>query len=196
MNDSTILNSAFGMTRDIIDNYQNREKYQALMKDIRENKPFFMSSISNRALQFAGLLIVHHQRNIINKRSEFKIKDDLSVQEKKEIDEVFLDFHHINLLCLEPLLVQYPQLEIPLLHYLEFEFPCPSIKDGHKIELVNSSELNIFLNRIRQHPSFKIIQNNIKLLKDQSAGYVESVRRPLEGEIETGNILENQSLFS
>jgi len=195
MNDPSILNAAFGMTRDIIDNYQHREKYQALIKEIRKNKHFFMSVINNQALQFSKLLIIHHQRDKLNQRSKFKINDDLSAEEKREINEIFLDFHQINWLCLEPLLIQYPQLEIPLLHYLEFDFPCPSINKDRKIELVNNVQLNEFLKRFWQHPSFSIIQHDINLIKDQSSMYFEKVRKTFEGEITTGNILNN-SIFN
>ena len=188
MTEISILNSAFKLTRDIISNYPKRKEYQGIIEDIRRTRPFLADIINKHPLQFVGLLIVHHQRDQINQKSAFKINDDLSNKETQEIENIFLDFHHLNYRCLEPLLIKYPQLELSLFHYLSFEFPKPSIDQNRKINLIDNSVLNDFLKTFWEHPSFEIIQNNIGLLKNQSAEYIASAKRSIEKFIANGEL--------
>jgi hypothetical protein len=188
MTEKNILNGTWDLTRDIDNYFQQREKYQNLINDIHQNRWSLIAGINNKALQFAGLLVINHQRNHINQNYVMKITDDLSPQEVKDIEDIFKDFHQINLLCLRSLLKQYPELEIPLLHYCEYDFPIPCIGTERKINLIDRTKIEAFVKIFEKHPSFEIIQSNINLLKDRSPQYIESRRRPLEKEIETGEI--------
>jgi hypothetical protein len=195
MTENHILHQAWLLTSEILEYFHQREKYQNLIQDISQNRSALILPLRDQGLQFGGILILDQQIKNLRLNNPLYEMEGLSPEELKEVEEIFLDFHQINLLCLKPLIDKFPWLEICLLHYYTYNCPIPEMDRNRKNSLVRPERLKEFTEAFHLHPGFEIIRNNIGLLKDRSADYVESIRRPLEKEIENGELTQAESFI-